>query len=973
MITIKNKMLLLIIFLFPMVGFAQVGSLKGMITDADTNEEIVGANIILKQLLTSPQQTQGGAMIGGASDINGEFLIQRIPAGTYNVTVSSIGYNTRVYNSVSIEPGKMVNITASLSEETSTLDQVVVVGARETNSEISVISEVRYAKSVINGVSAQQISRLPDNDAAQVLKRVPGISVVDNKFIRVRGVDDRYNNVMINGIIAPSTEINKRTFSFDLIPAGMIDRMLVSKSGSADLPGDFAGGMIRVYTAHNVFENSTDVSFGFGYRAGTTFGSFQSSETSNTDFLGFDGGLRNLPSSFPSTDELTREGTIRAQRAEAGRMLNNNFGLQQIMATPDQKIRVTVNRNHEVGKYKVTSVNSIGYSRESLFRNVNTNKWFEIDANRERALPWQDWNDENFSQETTFNLVSNWSWRASSRNKYDLRMMFNQVGLNNTIIRSGDDFQQRTQDDLLYYSFQYLSRSIGTVQMKGTHELKEDDSSLEWLLGFNVVNRNEPDFRRFRTFRSKTLRGTEEPFVSINPPSSNLFDNSRFYSDMLDLGYSAGVDYNKIIGHLPGGEIQFKSGLYGDIRTRSFNSRYFSYLIPAVVPNDIAESISRLPLAERFAPENIDGDAGWILAEGTRGIDSYDGISYLGAAYVQSIFPFTDKSNLSAGIRYEYFVQQLNTEDGTGAPLNINNQTGSPLPFLNYDYSLTDRSVLRAGYGRSVNRPEFREIAPFLFYDFEFNWNINGNPDLKVAEIDNIDLRYEFYPDLGDMISVGAFYKRFTNPIENVLRVVTENQQINFINAPSAYVGGVEFEMRKSLRNLIANPFLSRFTFIVNTSWIQSEVNLGSAAVSQDRQRPLQGQSPYIINSVVSYDNEKKGFSVNAAFNMVGSRIFAVGDLNFPTIYELPRGALDIKVAKQISPKWEGRLELVNVLNTAFRFYQDTNRDGQIKDELLNFFQGSDTREAVAQDDVVMQYRTGQLVNFQLNYRILGK
>jgi hypothetical protein len=956
----KNFYLLIIGMLLNIAVFAQTtGTIKGVISDANTGEGVIGANVYIPSL-----------GLGSSTGLDGDFVISKVPAGKYNLTITSIGYTSMKFEGVVVEGGKIVLINTKLEEESTSLAEIVVTGTRETNSDIAVITEIRAAKSVINAVSAEQISRLPDGDAAQILKRVPGITVVDNKFIRVRGVDDRYNNVMINGMIAPSTEINKRTFSFDMIPSSMIDRMLVSKSGAADMPGDFSGGMIKLFTTNTVDEDYTEISLGGGYRVGTTFGRFESSQTSTTDILGFDGGLRRLPSDFPSADAMANGS--RELRAEAGRSLNNNFGLNSQMAAPNHKFRVTLARKGELGKYKINSINSFGYSRDFLFREVDVNKFFFYDPSiAPRAQYWQDYEDNNYTQEASFNVISNWSWRANARNKYDFKLLFNQIGENSTIIRTGEDFQQRTQDDLLFYSYYYLSRSILSTQLKGRHEITEDKSSFEWLFGVNYVDRNEPDFRRFRTVRPKSLRGTEAPYEVIAPASSNLFDNSRFYSRMRDLGLSTSGDYQTKWGSNVDRPIEFKAGYYLDFKSRNFGSRYFSYLLPGTVDEDLQESLKRLPLEERFAPENIDANNGWLLAEGTRGIDSYTGYNYLAAAYGQTLIPIKEKANLSAGLRTEFNWQLLYSTSGTGQPIEVSNPVLSPLPFANFDYNLSDKSLVRFGYGRSVNRPEFREIAPFLFYDFEFNWNINGNPNLQVANINNFDARWELYPGLGEIISVGAFYKRFNNPIENVLRVVTENAQINYLNAPSAYALGTELEVRKSFQEISYNPFIKRLNFVLNASLIQSRVDLGDQAVNQDRVRPLQGQSPYIFNTVLFYSDIERNYSVNLAYNIIGRRIFAVGDRNFPTIYELPRGGLDLKVSAALSSKWVAKFEVVNILNTAFRFYQDTNFDGLVPDELLDFIGG--TSEATKIDDPILQYRTGQMFSFSLNYKFFGK
>ena len=236
--------------------------------------------------------------------------------------------------------------------------------------------------------------------------------------------------------------------------------------------------------------------------------------------------------------------------------------------------------------------------------------------------------------------------------------------------------------------------------------------------------------------------------------------------------------------------------------------------------------------------------------------------------------------------------------------------------------------MVRFAYSRTVNRPEFREIAPFLFYDYENEAARVGNQNLKTADIDNLDLRYEFYPSKGETVSIGGFYKRFSNPIENVTQITTEQPQFNYANAKSAFNYGAEIELRKSFKELTDNLYLGRLSVNLNASYIFSEVDLGSDVTSQQQVRALQGQSPYIVNVALGYADES-GFSTNLIYNRFGDRIFSVGDVNFPTIYELSRNSLDFTVSK-VYKKTTLKLGIQNLLDAKYQFYEDSNRDEEI-------------------------------------------
>jgi TonB-dependent receptor len=360
-----------------------------------------------------------------------------------------------------------------------------------------------------------------------------------------------------------------------------------------------------------------------------------------------------------------------------------------------------------------------------------------------------------------------------------------------------------------------------------------------------------------------------------------------------------------------------------------------------------------LPLNEIFAPENIKRTNGFVIEDATERRDTYEGSNLLTAGYVSGNIP-VGKFDVAAGFRGEYNQQKLSTFTNTGK-VEIDNPIFAPLPFLNVAYNLTDRSLVRVAYSRTLNRPEFRELAPFLYYQFDIEASVYGNPNLKTAFINNIDLRYELYPNPGEMLSVGAFYKQFNDPIESFLQVTTDNPQFEFRNAESANTYGIEIEFRKSLSSLGVSKFLRNTSFNVNTALIKSEVNIGSGNNTGNLQqyRPLQGQSPYIVNMGLYYNDENSGFSANAAYNVFGPRIFSVGDINFPSWWEMPRQSVDLQVAKKWNSRFETKLNAQNLLNAAFRIYQDNDQNKKIEKE----------------EAQIQRYQTGTQFSLSLNWK----
>lgn len=935
----KQK-LLLITILFTTFCFAQSKSvIKGKITDKDMNNApLAFANVSVK-----------GSSNGVTTNDKGEYSIS-LPAGEYVMVFSFIGYET-IEKIIDLKPNQTVELNISLGSGGYKLDDVVIKSVRKRNTEAAVLTEVREAKQIISAISAEQMSKGTDGNAAQAIQRVPGVTINEGKFVMVRGLNERYNNVLINGSLAPSTEVDRRTFSFDLLPTNALEKMTISKTGAAYLPGDFAGGLVSVTTSEN-FNDFTQLSFNVGFRNNTTFNDFYETKGSGTDFIGFDNGFRQLPSNFPTDSNVLNNNEQSVFYAD---QLSNNFNPNKKSAFLDSGIGFSIGRKIDLKNGKVLrTINNLSYSNrfQSYLRNTNTYINNLTGAQTTSQLQ-RDFADNYFSNEVRLTLLSNWSLKFNDKNKITFKNLYNQIGDSYSTLRAGEDFDQRPDQDLKNYEFGYSGRRIYTGQFNGNHELS-NNNSLQWVLGGNLINDILPDLRRFRTFRFQNS-DANAPFAMIDPPSSNPFDTGRFYSELNETSLNGGVDFKKEFTREKNDEelanIIFKTGVFADYKTRDFNARYFSYVLPGSVAPNRREELIRLPLDQVFSSANISATNGWVLREGSNLSDSYMASNLLMAGYIYGEIPIS-KLLLTGGLRIEHNVLDLDGYESITS-VNINQPITSILPSLNFSYTLNEKNLLRLAYSRTVNRPEFREIAPFNFYNFQLDSNVQGNKNLTTATIDNFDFRYELYPEKGETISLGLFYKEFDNPIENSLFTQTQQRAFTFVNSNSAIVYGAEIELRKSLKNIFNAGFLSNLSVNVNASYIFSEVDLGAAANDLFTERPLQGQSPYVINAALGYDNKDNGWSSNIIYNRFGDRIFSVGNQIFPAIYELARDQLDLTIAKSFK-KMNLKLGIANLLDDKFRFFQDTNSDNKIN---LN------------NDASVFVHQTGTLYNFTVTYK----
>jgi TonB-dependent receptor len=914
-----NRYLLISFFhfiLFCNYASAQTGAIKGVIRDAKTQEAIIGGNVVIK-----------GTSTGASTNLEGEYIIPKLAAGTYTISISYISYKTKEIANVTVPSGKTVILNATIEEDAAVLEGVVITAERITSSEVSVINEVREAEQVVTGISAEQINKSQDNNAAQVIQRVPGVSIVDNRFVMIRGLSERYNNVMINDAISPSTEVDSRAFSFDLVPSNIIDRMLIFKSGSPEYPGDFAGGVIKIFTKSVPNENATTLSLNLGNRFGTTFENFQLNRVGG-EILPFDNGNRSIPSSFPNNLGNISLAATNALASD----LRNNFSFDRFSALPDGSATLAISRRMNVGDKKLTTVSQLSYSSRYQYARISRFRYQDFNRDEQRSPTQFEFTDDNYNHAVRIGAISNWSLIVNPNFKIDFRNMFNQLSENEMTFRQGVNTLQRSGDQFNNFAFRYMSRSIFSSQLQGKHDFNNNRTSLTWVGGYNYIFRNEPDFRRVRFVRP--LNNPEAPLTNIDPPGAALFDNARFYSRLNEntVMHSTSVEH-KIALDPDADENQLKfatlrTGYYLENKDRSFEARWLSYTLPSNLPTQRRIDLLSLPLDRIFSPENVGAD-GWRIVEGTNPSDRYDASTTIVAGYVGGTIPI-DKFNVSGGFRVENSRQRLNSQNRNLQDINVDLLVTPILPSLNIGFNLNEYNILRAAYCRTINRPEFRELAEFLYYDFNLEANVVGNPNLKVATIDNFDVRWEFYPTEAEIISVGGFIKNFTNPIETYVRQAGESQQFEFGNALSAQSLGVELEFRKNFSTWTSLPVLSDLGVNLNASLIRSTVNLGTV-VAQERNRILQGQSPYLINAALYYTKLDKGINASVVYNVFGPRIFTVGDNLFPTVYELPRHTIDLTLNKKLTNRLEGKLGIQDLLNYEYRFFQDSNRDTRIQ------------------------------------------
>ncbi len=894
------------------------------------------ANVVLK-----------GSSTGASTDLDGRFTFQADP-GTYTLVTSMIGY-ANFERSVTVEAGGTTKLDIVLDGGAQEIEAVQVVKERRTESEVAVMQEVRKSEQVVNGVGRQQIAKGQDRNAGDVVRRVPGVTLVGDRFVMIRGLSDRYNTVLLNDVVAPSLEPDKRAFSFDLVPSGALDRVLIYKTGAPELPGEFAGGVIKINTMSVPQENETRITYATSFREGTTGKDMLLDRAGRTDLLGFDNGGRTLPSGFPANvNNYSGE-----QLAGVGRSLSNDWSARTSTALPDQRLGILLARRFGKGDgARFGTLTTIDYALTSMTYAAKNYNYNGFNAATGRSDSLYRYTDHENIRTARISVLHNWTAMLGSRSKLEFKNLLNQQGEGRTTLRTGRDFDG--DFDVRNMAFRWQQRTIYSGQLHGVHDLRNDRTNVQWTAGYGLALSKEPDYRRARTTRSSGQTDSDSPYIVQIAPTASATNAGRFFSDLnenvftgrADVEHKVGGTNSKVTGKL-------RVGAFAERKDRTFSARWMSFGKSNFTQFD--QSLLTLPLDQAFSDANINTTTGFKLIEGTNPSDAYTAANTLIAGYTGATFTFDSTFTISGGVRVEHNRQELASGTYTNGIVRVDNPVLSVLPSLNASYNLTTRTLVRVAVSQAVNRPEFRELAPFTFYDFSSNSSLSGNPELRTARILNLDARWEFYPSLNEVINVGVFYKRFTDPIETFFVSSTGGgtRNLTFRNAASADNVGAEVEVRRTFAMISTADWAKKLGVVLNGSVIKSTVDLGEQAVGQKRERPMMGQSPYVANAGLYFDDKEKGFRASVLWNVFGRRLFAVGNDLFPDIYEMSRHSLDITASKDLGKRFELKIGVQDLLNQRIRLVQDSDDNGTINKV----------------DDDVLDYRRGRYITAGVSYR----
>ncbi len=892
--------LLLIISAMGSVVYGQKnGIISGKIIDKSNGETLIGATVQLDN-----------SALGSVTDFEGNFKLSVAP-GNNIIVVRYFGYETANIP-VEVKSDEISYVEYALGEaQALALNQVVVTATADRSSDVVMNIELKNAAYIGSGITASEIRKTPDRTVGDILKRVTGASIQDGKFVIIRGMNDRYNAGYLDGALLSSTESDRKAFAFDVVPANLIDNLVILKTGSPDLIGDFGGGVIKINTKSVPDRLTQNLSIGGQYNSLTTFKEFDqfkiySGEKLNIisterELPAFEEGAMKLSSTFPTSADKERLGAISKDFNNDWSSTHTNAGLSPRIA---YSIGFPIQLN---SKNKLGVIMALSYNNTRRITNSGVNTY---DGSGQVSGFYDRTNNLNVNSGGIFNINY-----IGPKTQLNFRNLLNITTDFNTIIRTGtgnfsDALTVRNTANVINYNRLY-NGILSLKQLVGDSLFLVNAS-----ISYSNVHREVPDYR--------IASYTKTPdFPEYRLAIGDFFNSStgRFVSDLNENLYCGTLELSKKFGK---GNVrsEIKGGLFYQTRDRDFSGRSFVY-------NGYPDELALDPAVD-LGQNNIDATRLYLVEKTSDDLAYYHGASTLNAYYIAADQSFNSKVRAVYGLRVEDMDIAVTNQKINTSIAAI--KKTSYLPSVNLTYSLTETTNLRGSYFASVNRPEFRELAPFSFFVFEKNAEIRGNPDLEIATLNNFDLKYEIYPKGGELISLGGFYKYIDRPIELSLDVSQPFTTFTYQNEQSAKIYGVELELKKRLDFLSRSGFFKNWAVYGNLALIKSQLSFKEGSQAK-QDRPLQGQSPYIINARLQYENPDNGWSWNVSLNTIGRRIAFVGvDPTFgdtrQDIYEAPRTVIDMQVGKTFN-NLNIKLTLGDLLHNDFIYYQDGDQDGK--------------------------------------------
>lgn len=957
-------------------GYSQTGMVSGKILDKASGETIIGAVV---------EVYKGDAVVKGvSSDFDGNYNIQLDP-GTYDLVFKYISYAPYKVADVILAAKENQTIDVALETESQQLTEIVVKADVVRSSEVALIALQRRASSIQDGVSAQQISRTGSSNAADAIRQLPGAVVEGGRFIVVRGLGDRYSLSQLNGLTLPGTDPYRNSSSMDLIPSRMIDNIISIKTFTPDLPGNFSGGLVNIETKSIPDRFNLSVSVNGSYNSQSTFQNefLTSTAKGKWDWLGFEDGSRNQPDLLLNADNrslLSSSTYLQARQPknedvrnifhESSRQLSNSF-IPVSETTPlNTGFNFSLGNRFKLFNHDMGFMAAINYGSHYNYYGDGKISTF-INTNTDFLFAYQDLTERKSVYNPSLGALLNLAYRPGENHIITASGIFNNDAEVITRQQSGS-FLGQVSNSLAEFntlSTEFIQRQVTQLRLGGKHALPGlNHVQVDWNIARTISFQREPDLKYFAYTKVCEDNGSGEINCQYYINNAEIAFPYHFFRDLNDKALEGKLDITipfankwdgnqsnsiKVGGMLSDMNREFSeyryqlnnSGVPSSLNFTNFDGDFNSFFDPS---NFGIIDTTFLPSGEvqRYV-------TGYHYINQINARNFYTGHNQIAAAYVMATVNILRKLKVIGGVRLEVTDIQVVSQDPT-VPVGQIKQNDF-LPSLNLIYALNERNNIRAAATRTLARPNMRELAPFVQFDTKNGFFNVGNPNLKRTQITNFDVRYENYPKPGELFAIGGYVKSFQDPIIRAFNPKASIPELSFINVDKASVYGVELEIRKELSFL--TPALKRFYLNTNLALIQSEYKIPQEEIDNAKNidpeydqttRPFQGQSPYIVNTILSYVNPDQGWEVALAYNVSGQKLYNISLFATPDVYEKPVSLLNIKVAKRLTPDFQLSVTGQNLLNA--------------RNQKVLHFNG--------QDYVAESYTIGRTFGLSLTYQV---
>lgn len=877
---------------------AEAGRVVGRVVEANQGTPVAGAEL----------EVVGLGMTAVAA-VDGRYALDDVPAGPVSVRVRMLGFAPKLVTGLVVTPGKTVAQDIALSASAVQLAEISVSAAAERGSVNRALDEQRNAPGIVSAVSAEQIQRSPDSDAGQAVQRVSGVSVQDGRYVIVRGLGERYTTTSLNGARIPSPEPERKVVPLDLFPSALLEGITTSKTFTPDQPGDFSGAQVdlktREFPAGRVLTMSTSV----GLNTAATGRQLPRAPRTGTEWLGFAGSERQLPEAARAAGNLAAlSQSDRIPIINAFRPVWNGRSGE---AGPNGSFGLSVGGEDPVLGQRFGYIGSFSYSYNQETRRNESRASAFPGPTPAQATPVNVYTGSTGRESVLWGGLLNVSTRLGAGTK---------ISLNNSLTRTADNeatrlsgFYEQNAINLDLTRLSFVERNVRSNQLLGEHLLGERHF-LDWSVTASGVKRNEPD-------RADLI------YVAENDGTGNMVpafwwganrSADRTFSSIHENGYEGALNYRLSLGATDA-PTWLRVGVMRRAVDRDADSRIYN-----LTTTSLTETERRAPAEAIFS--GFYGSQGRLLLNpGPSG--RYTAEDRLLAAYLQADVPVTHRIRVLGGVRVERSEIGVNTVLFRGiqdslVPSELRNT--DVLPALGITYFINDQQQVRVSATQTLSRPEYRELSPVEFYDVLGGQRLFGNAGLRRALIQNYDARWEWYPRAGEMISLGAFYKRFRDPIERILVQNADgfSPDITFANAEGADNYGLELEVRKRLDLL--SQGLRRLTIFANATVIQSEIHTGNEGLSSltNPSRPMAGQSEYVVNAGFGYAADDGRWNGTLLYNVAGPRLVEAGISPLPDGYEQERHLVDFSLQFPVAGALSGKLDAKNLLDEPVRYLQ---------------------------------------------------